>query len=111
MTTRQAKTFEDKINAILRYNDYTYSWDKAKFLLKFAYLADDELEKLLGLTHEIERYAWDVAGSLFSFGHVFTAEDAAKIGALEATVRERYPYLEHIRLGRLVASTAYYAVA
>ncbi len=109
MTTRQAKTFEEKINAILRYEEYAYAgWsNKARFLPKFAYLADDELETLLRLGQEIEHYAAGVAKSLFSFGELPTAETSGKVETLAAAIREKYPYLDAERVKRLTAQSAY----
>lgn len=111
MTSKKPKTFEEKVNAILRYEEYTYSWDKARFLPKFAHLADDELESLLRLGQEIEQYAAEVAHSLFSFGELLTAKDEGRIEALSGAIREKYPYLDTIRADRLTASAAYNAVA
>jgi hypothetical protein len=81
MPSKKAKAFEEKINATLRYKEYACTgWqNKARFLPKFAYLADDELETLLQLGQEIERYAASVAKSLFTFGELLTAEDNGRV--------------------------------
>lgn len=112
MTSRKAKIFEEKINAISRYEDYAYAgWNhKERFLPKFAYLADDELEMLLRLGQEIDRYAADVAKSLFSFGELPTAETSGKVEALAAAIREKYPYLDAERVKRLATQSAYNAI-
>jgi hypothetical protein len=109
MTSRKAKTFEEKLNAILRYKEYTYAgWmDTARFLPKFAYLADDELEMLLRLGQEIEQYAASVAKRVFSFGELPTAQTTVKVETLAAAIRERYPYLDAERVKRLTAQSAY----
>lgn len=111
MAGGKARTFEEKINAVLRYSEYLGSWEKARFLPKFAYLADEELEALLWLGREIEAHASTVAGGLFWFGEVLTAEDQWKLERLRAAIRERYPYLDAIRVERLAARAAFYAVA
>lgn len=108
MTSRKAKTFEEKINAIVRYEEYACAgWNKARFLPKFAYLGDDELEALLRLGQEIEHYAAGVTKSLFSFGEPPTAEDNGRVETLAATIREMYPYLDAERVKRLTAQSAY----
>ncbi len=112
MTSKKAKTVEEKINAILRYEEHTGAgWNnKARFLPKFAYLADDELETLLQLGQEIERYAAGVAKSLFTFGELPTAEDNGRVEALATAIREKYPYLDAERVKRLTAQSAYNAL-
>lgn len=111
MTSKKAKTFEEKINAILRYEEYACAWrKKERFLPKFAYLADDELESLLQLGQEIERYAAGVAKSLFAFGELPTAEDNGRVETLAAAIREKYPYLDAVRVDRLTAQSAYNAI-
>jgi hypothetical protein len=111
MTSRKAKTFEEKINAILQYEEYTgRRWQKARFLPKFAYLADDELEALLRLGQEIERYAISIAETLFSNGEALTEEDRGRFDTLKAAIREKYPYLDAVRVQRLTAQTAYYVI-
>jgi hypothetical protein len=112
MASKKAKTFAEKINAILRYEEYACAgWqNKARFLPKFAYLADDELETLLQLGQEIERYAASIAKSLFTFGELPTAEDNGRVETLAAAIREKYPYLDAVRVDRLTAQSAYNAL-
>jgi hypothetical protein len=112
MSSRKAKTFEEKINAILRYEEYACAgWkNKARFLPKFAYLPEDELERLLQLGQEIERYAAGVAKSLYSFGEVPTEKDNRRVETLAAAIHEQYPYLDAERVKRLTAQSAYNAL-
>lgn len=112
MPSRKAQTFEEKINAILRYEEYACAgWkEKERFLPKFAYLADEELERLLQLGQEIEAYAASVAKSLYSFGEVPTAATSGRVETLAAAIREKYPYLDSVRVDRLTAQSAYNAL-
>jgi hypothetical protein len=93
VTNKIARTFEEKVNMVLRYNAYSCAlWEKERFLPRFAYLPDDELESLLHLGQEIEQYALAEAQSLTLFGNRMpTKEDGER---LSMAIAEKYPYLE-----------------
>jgi hypothetical protein len=112
MTAKKAKTFEEKINAIFRYEEYTQAWwKKERFLSRFGYVPNDELESLLQLGQEIEQYAAELAHSLFTFGELLPEKDGARIDALTAAIREKYHYLDPERVNCLAARSTYNAVA
>lgn len=111
MTSKKPKTFEEKVNAIIKYYEYKHWWNKKEFLPKFAYLADDELESLLQLGREIEQYAQKVAQEHFpSDGNPIPTGDS-RIEIVRTAIRDKYPYLDDTRIERLTGRSIYYAVA
>lgn len=114
MTDRKLKTFEEKMNAFLKSlesGNLQYT-SKSYFLEKYSYLDADEVEMLFNLGGEIRAMAVELAGQamearsttfsvISKLKHKNTFEAIAS--TVQAALEARYPYLEEIRITRLVA--------
>lgn len=111
MGTKKAVTFEEKINAVMRYYEYVQWYDHAHFLPKFKYLPAGELDTLLSLGSEIEDFARVQATEIAAHFDLVAHPDGDWVAQLEAAIFKRYPFLDAIRVHRLAARSAYYAIA
>ena len=108
MTSRNPQTFEEKINAILKHREHTHRWSKPRFLPKFAYLPDEELESLLQLGREIEQYACEVAKA--ARPDYVLQEGDGRLPAISKAISSRYAYLDAERARRLTGRAIYYVM-
>jgi len=100
MTSRKLRTFEEKVNGFLKYSIYAGSWYKPKYLKKYAYLSEAEIDELIAKCREIEYFAIDLAKQLSFNEQIWNSGRLTNEikDYMEPLIRARYPYLEPMRV-------------
>lgn len=107
MTDRKLKTFEEKVNAFLK------SFESGKlrvrnkdyFLASYPSLDVDEVEILFALCQEIEERAYQLACQAIKSDRPIETQRAM----MQTTLETAYPYLDAIRIHRLISRKLYWA--
>jgi|GEM_PF-5920552 len=104
MSSRKLKTFDEKINDVMKKSESSRLWSLDDFINHYSYLEESDVRGLFKLCKEIERYASEVAYRLNEENKGIFAE---KQNALTIAISQKYPYLEQVRIQRLISRTLY----
>jgi hypothetical protein len=106
MTSRKPKTFEEKINAFMKRFESSNVEIKRDFLERFSYLDADEVGTLFDLCEEIEDMAYKLACQVVRKSNMSAETQRA---TMQAAIEKKYPYLDEVRVYRLISRKLYWA--
>ena len=107
MAKLKLTSFAEKINAYLKYREYLHFWDQSQFRKKFAQVSEAEGHALIQLGQEIEQVAYDLICQ-YALDLLLSVETLRS--QMRAALLAKYPYLDRIRMDRIISRVMHLAI-